>query len=192
MAITRGKMACKCPEQQIIKQELLLQTCTRINQMAVINNKFGKFFGPSFTYTGYALMAAGVFAFSYSRGLTSLLLFFPGMFIAFTYTGTIIDTENLKVKPYTSYLGIIQAGKWLYINRFSRFSIEKSKMNYTFYSRGSVRFDMNISNINLLLLNHEGTEKVVLKKFNSFEDARKEMDELSLIFFPEEKDRLII
>ena len=93
-------------------------------------------------------------------------------------------SEFKKVKPYTSYFGFIQAGKWLDIILFSRFKIEKSKLNYTFYSRGSVRFDMNLSNINLLLVNHEGNRKVVLNKFNKFEDAQKEMDELTLIFFP--------
>ena len=157
--------------------------------MAVRNNKLGKFFGPSFTYTGYALIAAGVLSLTYS--LTSLFLLIPGIFIAFTYTGTIIDTENKKVKPYTTYFGFIQSGKWLDIKRFSRFSIEKSKLNYTFYSRANVRYDMNISNINLLLLNHEGTEKVVLNKFSKFEDAQKEMDELALIFFPDQEKRYI-
>jgi hypothetical protein len=157
--------------------------------MAIRNNKFGKFFGPSFTYTGYALMLAGIVAFSYS--LTSLVLFIPGAFIAFTYTGTIIDTRNKKIKPYTSYFGFIQIGDWQDINRFTRFSIEKSKQNYTFYSRGSVRFDMNISNINLLLINSEGTKKVVLKKFDKFEDAQNEMDELTLIFFPENDKRYL-
>jgi hypothetical protein len=159
--------------------------------MGIKNNKFGKFFGPSFTYTGYALMAAGIFAFSYSRSLTPVFLFFPGVFIAFTYTGTKIDIQNKKVKPYTSYFGFIEAGKWMETKRFSRFNIEKSKLNYTFYSRANVRFDMDISNINLLLLNHEGNEKVVLNKFSKFEDAQKEMDELSLIFFPDEEGRYI-
>jgi hypothetical protein len=157
--------------------------------MSIRNNKFGKFFGPSFTYTGYALVIAGIFAISYS--LTALLLILPGLFIALTYTGTMIDMGNLKVKPYTSYFGFIKSGNWQDINQFSRFSIEKSKANYTLYSRGSVRYDMNISSINLLLLSHDGSRKVVLNKFSKFEDAQKEMDELALIFFPGEEERYI-
>jgi hypothetical protein len=150
--------------------------------MPLRNNNFGKFFGPTFAFTGYALIIAGLFAVSYS--LTALFLVIPGMFIAFTYTGTIIDTENKRVKPYTSLFGFIRTGKWIGIDRFSRFSIEKSTSRYTAYSRANIRFDMNISNINLILLNHEGNLKVVLNKHSNFEDARKEKEELSEILFP--------
>jgi hypothetical protein len=146
------------------------------------DNKFGKFFGPSFTYTGYVLMAAGILTISYS--LTSLFLLIPGMFIAFTYTGTIIDTERRRVKPYTSLFGFIRTGKWIEVDVFSRFSIARSTRKYTTYSRGNVRFDMNISDINLFLINNKRTEKVVLNKFSNFGDARTEMNELSLILFP--------
>src|SRR5659263_702484 len=109
--------------------------------MAQRNNNFGKFFGPSFTFTGYALIVAGLLTVSYS--LTSLFLVIPGMFIAFTYTGTIIDTDNKRVKPYSSLFGFIRTGKWIEINRFSRFSIEKSTRRFTTYSRSNIRFDMN-------------------------------------------------
>jgi hypothetical protein len=146
------------------------------------NNKFGKFFGPSFTFTGYALIAAGLISLSYS--LTSLLLIIPGLFIAFTYTGTIIDFRNKRVKAYTSLFGVIRTGNWIEISNFTRFSIVKSTQRYTTYSRGSVRFDMNISGLNLLLMNKEGTLKVVLNKFPNFEEAQKEMDELTPVLFP--------
>jgi hypothetical protein len=146
------------------------------------NNKFGKFFGPSFTFTGYALIAAGLIALSYS--LTSLVLIIPGLFIAFTYTGTIIDFRNKRVKAYTSLFGVIRTGNWIEISKFSRFNIVKSTRKYTTYSRGSVRFDMNISGLNLLLMNKEGTLKVVLNRFPNFEEAQKEMDELTGILFP--------
>jgi hypothetical protein len=150
--------------------------------MKLRNNKFGKFFGPSFTYTGYALLAAGLLSLSYS--LTSLFLLIPGLFIAFTYTGTIIDIENKRVKPYTSLFGFIRVGEWMGIGSFTRFSIEKSTRRYTTYSRGSVRFDMNISDLNLLLIKKDGKGKVVINKYPGFEKAQKEMDELTAILFP--------
>ena len=154
--------------------------------MELRNNNFGKFFGPSFTITGYALIAAGLLTMSYS--LTSLFLVIPGMFIAFTYTGTIIDTENKRVKPYTTLFGFIRTGKWIDVSQFSRFSISKSTRRYTTYSRGSVRFDMNISDLNLLLMNKDGTRKVVLNKYSKFEDAQSEMEKLSGILFPGEEN----
>jgi hypothetical protein len=153
--------------------------------MEVKNNKLDKLFGPSFSYTGYVFIAVGIITISYS--LTSLVLIIPGIFIAFTYTGTIIDTENKRVKPYTSLFGIIRTGKWIDVARFSRFNIIKSNRKYTSYSRGSVRFDMNVSDVSLLLLSHYGNKKVILNRYTKFEDAQREMDELSGILLPDTK-----
>jgi hypothetical protein len=55
---------------------------------------------------------------------------------------------------------------------------------YTSYSRGSVRLDMDVSDIELQLINRNGSKKVVLNKYSNFEDAHKEMDELSDILLP--------
>jgi hypothetical protein len=144
--------------------------------MPVINNNLGKFFSPSAAYTGYFMIAGGLVALTYS--LISLILVIPGMFMAFTYHGTIIDVENRRIKPYTALFGFIRTGKWIDTEKFSRFSIRKTTKKYTTYSRGSVRFDMSLSDIELLLMNKNGTKKVVLNRFRNFEDARKNMDEL--------------
>lgn len=152
--------------------------------MAVINYNHGKFFSPSQSYMGYVFIACGIFASYYS--LNALFLLIPGCFIAFTYTGTIIDTDKKRVRPYTSHFGIIRTGKWIETNLFTRFNITKANRRYTNISRGGVRFDMNISDIRLLLQNKDGSRKVVLNVYSKFEDARKEMEELSGILLNSE------
>jgi hypothetical protein len=151
----------------------------------VLHNNHGKFFGPVQIYMGYVFIACGIFCMSFS--LATLLLIIPGSFMAFTYNGTIIDTDNKRVKPYTSLFGFIRTGKWIELSQFSRFKITKSNRRYTSYSWGSVKLDMNISDISLLLINKNGTRKVVLNRYNNFEDARKEMDELNGMLLPENK-----
>jgi|WetSurMetagenome_2_1015567.scaffolds.fasta_scaffold01423_2 hypothetical protein len=150
--------------------------------MAVRNNNLGKFFGPAQSYMGYVFIACGIFAATYS--LTSLLLFIPGFFMAFTYTGTLIDIENKRVKPYTSLFGIFRTGKWINVTEFTRFSIKNITRKYTSYSRSNVRFDMNFSDIILQLMNKDGTIKVVLNKYEKFEEAQKEMAELTDSLMP--------
>jgi hypothetical protein len=150
--------------------------------MPIRNNNLGKFFGPSSGYMGYVFIACGIFATTYS--LLSLTLIVPGIFMAFTYNGTIIDTDNKKVKPYTSLFGIIRTGKWINADQFTRFNIIKATKKYTSYSRANIRFDMNVSDIELLLINRNGNKKVILNKYNNFEDAHKEMEELSCILLP--------
>jgi hypothetical protein len=38
---------------------------------------------------------------------------------------------------------------------------------------------MDVSDIELLIINRNGSQKVVLNKYSNFEDAHKEMEELS-------------
>jgi len=149
----------------------------------LINNKLGKFFGPSASYTGYFMIAGGLVALTYSP--ISLTLVIPGMFMAFTYNGTLIDTEERRIKPYTALFGIYRAGKWISTEQFIRFSIIKATKKYTTHSRGSVRLDMSRSDIELVLTIKSSKEKVVLKRFANFIDARKEMEDMTLIIFPE-------
>jgi len=151
--------------------------------MAIHNYNHGKFFGPSSSYAGYVLIAAGIFTISYS--LITLTLIIPGIFMAFTYTGTILDTDNRRVKPYTSLFGIFRTGKWIDINQFTRFTIQRATRRYTSYSRANVRFDMGISDIKLLLIYRDGIRKIVINRYSTFEEAQSEMKELTGIIFPQ-------
>jgi hypothetical protein len=74
--------------------------------------------------------------------------------------------------------GIFKTGKWISINEFTKFSIVKATKRYTTYSRANVRFDRTFSDIELLLVNGNG-RKIVINKFNNYEDAQKEMEELN-------------
>jgi hypothetical protein len=151
--------------------------------MPIRNNNLGKFFGPSSGYMGYVFIICGIVAVSYS--LLGLTLLIPGFFMAFTYNGTFVDTEKKRIKSYTALFGIFKTGKWINANQFTRFNILKATKKYTTYSRAYVRFDMNVSDIELLLINRNGSKKIVLNKYSNFEDAHKEMEELSLLLLPE-------
>jgi len=146
--------------------------------MVLCNNSHGKFFGPSQVYMGYTLIVLGLTCSIYS--LTTLLLVIPGAFVAFTFTGTILDFENKKVRPYTNLFGIFRTGKWIAASRFSGFKIMKSNRRYTSYSRGNVQLDMNFSDISLLLINGKGNEKVIVKRYKSFQEAKEDMEELKI------------
>jgi hypothetical protein len=105
--------------------------------------------------------------------------------MAFTYNGTIIDTDNKRLKTYTALFGIFRTGKWIDADQFTRFNIIKATKKYTSYSRANVRFDMNVSDIELLIINRNGSKKAILNKYSNFEDAHKEMEELSKILLPD-------
>jgi hypothetical protein len=131
---------------------------------------------------GYIFIVLGLCCVIYSPA--TLFLLIPGTFMAFTYSGTIIDTENKKIMPYTTLFGIIRTGKWMDVSLFSGFKIVKSNRRYTSYSRSNIRLDMNISDICLLIVSKRETKKVILNRYNIFEDARREMDELKISLMP--------
>jgi hypothetical protein len=146
------------------------------------NYNHGKFFSPVQVYTGYIFLAAGIFWAYYS--LSSLILSIAGAFIAFTTTGTIIDIDNKKIKEYTMHFGFFRTGNWIALSQFTRFNIQRAKRRYTTYSRGSVRLDTNLTDINLLLINRNGSKKVIINRYSNFEEAQKEKEELETILFP--------
>jgi hypothetical protein len=150
--------------------------------MSIQNNNLGRFFGPSLSYAGYVFIICGIIATTYS--LLALTLLIPGFFIAFTYNGTIIDPDKKRIKPYTALFGIIRTGKWIDTEQFTRFNIIRTTKKYVSYSRANMEFDLNVSDIELLLINRNGAKKVILNKYSNFEDAHKEMEELSGLLIP--------
>jgi hypothetical protein len=173
-------MAQEYPQNKLVRVHIEEKSLPR-GKMVVRNYNHGKFFGPSSGFAGYVLIGGGLIALSYS--LFSLVLIIPGIFMAFTYTGTILDTDNKRIKPYTSLFGIIETGKWIDVKEFTRFNIIRATRKYTSYSRANVSFDMNISDIRLLLVNKDGTRKVVINRYSKFEEAQKEKDLLSPLLF---------
>jgi hypothetical protein len=184
MANTSRKMAQEYPQNKLVKGHIEKKSLSG-EIMEVRNYNHGRFFGPSSSFAGYVLIAAGIIALSNS--FLSIVLIIPGIFTAFTYTGTLLDTDNKRLKPYNSLFGIIRTGKWIDVKEFTRFNIIRATRKYTSYSRANVSFDMNISDIRLLLINKDGTRKVVINRYNKFENAQVEKDRLSPLLFPEKE-----
>lgn len=141
----------------------------------ITDNRLDKIAGPAGVFSGYCLMAAGVYVLSFSY--TGLILFFTGAFLSLSFTGTLIDGEGGRVKHYLALFGIIKAGKWYDLKKFDRFRIYGSNRTYTTYSRANSQLDISKRDIRLEIAGSDGL-KVILKKFNSFEAARNEMKEL--------------
>ena len=132
--------------------------------------------GPSGTFAGYSLMVFGAIGTYFS--ITGLILIVAGMFMAFTYEGTLIDYDTRRLESYTSLFGIYKAGKWINADDFSKFHIYRSRRSSTTYSRGNVPLTINSNDIRLALLNESGSLKIIINKYDSFESARTEMSDL--------------
>ncbi len=144
----------------------------------ISDHKIDKLLGPSGTFAGYSLLIFGIIGLYLSYTITGLILIVGGLFMAFTYEGTIIDYTIKKIKSYSCLFGLFKIGKWHSINSFNKFRIYKSNRTYTSYSRANVQLNLKDSDIRLVLLNEDGSLKITINKYGSFEEARNEMAEL--------------
>jgi len=142
----------------------------------VADNKIDKLLGTSGVFAGYSLVVAGAIT-AYFH-LAGLILLPAGMFMAFTYDGTIIDFNTRQIKNYTSLFGLFKVGKWYSIEEFSRFRIYRSRRSYTTYSRGNVPLTVSNSDIRLVFTDNSGVLKITVNRYNSFAEARNDMSEL--------------
>ena len=142
----------------------------------IADHKIDKFLGTSGTFAGYSLMIFGII-WTYSNP-AGLIFVVTGMFMALTFDGTKIDYDSGRIKSYTCIFGLFKIGKWYSVNNFNKFSIYKSKRSYTTYSRANVPLTIKNTDIRLALLNNDGSLKIVINKYNSFEEARIKMSEL--------------
>ena len=150
--------------------------------MAIKKYNHGKFFGPSMSYAGLVFTATGIFVSFYHMG--SLILLLPGLLLAFTTNGTIIDTDRKKVRSFTKLFGVIPVGKSYDTGNFSGFTIQKVRSRYTAYSRSNQRLDLDTTDIRLLLINKNRSVKIIINNYRDFEKARNEMRELNKLIFP--------
>jgi hypothetical protein len=144
----------------------------------ISDHKIDKLLGPSGAFAGFSLMIFGIIGFYFSLIITGLILIVAGAFMAFTYDGAIIDFTSRKIKSYTCVFGLFKIGNWHSLDSFNKFRIYKSNRTYTSYSRANVQLNLKDSDIRLVLLNDDGSLKITINKYGSFEEARKEMVEL--------------
>ncbi|MGB8490804.1 MAG: hypothetical protein WCE64_07070 [Bacteroidales bacterium] len=142
----------------------------------VKDHKIDKLCGPSGTFAGYSFMIIGAIAAYFNPA--ALILVPVGIFIAFTHDGAMIDFDSRRIRAYTSYFGILKAGRWYPADSFSKFSIYRSMRRYTTYSRANIPLTVKKCDVRLALLNNTGSLKVIINKYGSFEAARNEMTDL--------------
>jgi len=142
----------------------------------ITNQKLDKSFGPIGVVAGTTLFFVGIILVYFS--LSGLFLILLGAFVGFTSTSTLIDIENKRVKLSTNWFGIISTGKWIDITTGMKLGIKKSKKTWRAYSRSNRTIEMTDSDYRIILYNSDNIEIMPIKKVESLEIAKKEVEEL--------------
>ena len=144
--------------------------------MEHIDNKLDSFFGPSGTFAGYMLMAAG--GITIIKGYGAILIAI-GALMSFTYIGTEIDFKKNRYRSYSKWFGLIKSGKWTSINEIRELKVIRSQVGYTSYSMGNRPLDIKKKDYRVIMQKDHPKDKVVVIAVKSLDKARTEADKLS-------------
>lgn len=138
--------------------------------------RLGKLFGQTIIYAGYFLLFSGVIFSCFS--ITGLFLVIAGIFVVFTYEGTIIDFDRRRLKNYICLFGWVKAGKWYGVDYFRKFTIYTSGRRSIVRNRWNTPSALKDRNIRLTLVSKDGSRKILVNRYDTFDAARREMNEL--------------
>lgn len=140
-------------------------------------NKLDKAFGPSASGAGYFMLIAGlVVSYNFIGGIILILI---GAFIGFTSTSCLIDIEKKRIKFSNNIFCIIPTGKWMEVEPEMSLRIKKNHIGYTTFSRSNRKLDIHIRDFRIVLFGMNSEEIKPLKKFNSLDEAKKELELLN-------------
>jgi len=140
----------------------------------IVKYKLDKSFGPSGTFAGYALIVIGLIT-TYSSWI-GLLLIIIGAFMGFSSTGTVIDTDNKRIKFLNNLFGFIKTGKWVDIDPAMKVGIKESNVTWTTFSRSNRSIDTVKKDFRIVLCDVDENELMEISKSNFIDDAMSQLE----------------
>ena len=146
----------------------------------IIRNNLDKPFGPMVSFAGIVMFIAGLIATYFA--LTGLILVFVGAFLGFTSTSTLLDTDKKRIKFSNNLFGILPVGKWIDIKPEMKIGLKKMHRGYRTYSRSNRMLDVHSKDIRIMLYGADNKQIMPIRKFDSLNSAKTELESLSKQF----------
>ncbi len=143
----------------------------------MIKNNLDKSLGTAGSTSGVVLFLAGI-AITIWISKIGLIFVFAGAFTAFTYTCTLLDMENRRMKHATYFFGLIPHGEWIAIHADMKIGVKRSNRVQTVYSRANTR-DVVDKSFRIMLYSADNKEIVPIMKCDTLPAAKTESEKLS-------------
>ena len=91
----------------------------------------------------------------------------------------LVVPRKRKVKSSDSLFGIIPLGKWIDIQPGMMLGLKSYHRGYRTYSRSNRSMDIHVKDIRIMLYGPDKKEILPIKKFNSMDAARADLEYLS-------------
>lgn len=142
-----------------------------------IDNITGKSFPQAAINGGYVFILFSP-VFIKDSPLISAALFFGGLLLSFTVTGSRIDLKNKRFKEYTRYFWV-KIGSWTSLENFPFITLITSREASEAFSFKKDDSENDELVYGIYLLNRERSQKVLLKKFKDKNQAILELSDFA-------------
>jgi hypothetical protein len=140
----------------------------------ITNNRLDRSFGVVGSSAGVFVFIAGVIL--TCLYLTALILVIIGAFVGFTSSSAMIDYGNKRVRFSNNLFGFLRIGKWLPLEPEMKIGIRESSQTYRSYGTSNQAFDTRQNDFRLVLYDACNKEIMPIKKLESLDAARIELE----------------
>jgi len=151
----------------------------------ILNNKFGKIFGPGMRAGGFMFFLFGILVLFGESSmhkifvvLIGIALIATGMLVVFTTSGMLLDIDNRRIKKYNKYLFFFKQGKWVSIGDFKYITTMNFMMSQSTFSRSNRELKTSEMQYEVYILNENHSKKIMI---NYFKGLEKSIDYVKLI-----------
>ena len=118
-----------------------------------------------------------VFTSLLTLGVAGILI---ALFLFFSYSGVIINTENKTIKPYNCWFGVVKTGKWISIEKYLGLTLVPMNKVFSMYSRSNRKNVTVETDYRIYLVDKSKKPSLALKRCRNREKAQSSMDEFSI------------
>jgi hypothetical protein len=146
----------------------------------IIDNKIERTFGGPLTIMGISFFIVSLILLLNGKWYVAIPAFIIALFLLFTWSGVIIDTENRRFKPYYMVFGLFKRGQWISLDKYLGLTLVPMKKVYATYSQSNRKSNSVSNDFRVYLVDHHKRPAFALKKCNNAENGKNSMDEFSI------------
>ena len=142
----------------------------------IISYKLDRAFGPVGLFAGIVLIIIGASVSFYAPPAMTLIII--GTFTAFTESYTYLDLNQKRIRLSYNFFGFIRSGQWIELDSNMKIGIKKAKKSWHSYSNTNRMLKIKNVDYRLILYSYHKREILTVKKYDTYEAALNELDEM--------------
>jgi len=145
----------------------------------IIDNKIERTFAGPLTILGISFLLVSLIPLLDGTWYVAIPAFIIALFLLFTWSGVVIDTENRRFKPYYMVFGLFKRGQWISLEKYLGLTLVPMQKVYATYSQSNRKSKSASTDFRVYLVDNHKRPAFALKKCKNEEQAKNSMNELS-------------